>query len=247
MPIISYNIQDLINDLLSIPPNGVTFPFMFGITPTMLNPTFTNIANSPYTRFSGATVDQWSFSGGWVTQGFVSGFTNDKLDLVRSYDAADLYNPAIINDAENYFNYFGNFISGVTKVVDDTNPIIYAVDAESEPLFFPLIGTDAQTTGIRYKTYSDETYSLVDFNNNVTVKPKTEFRFVSEGWNNTNVDLRAYIRREYLMGIVSPPEVQSDVFIDRGATTVLEDHLILGEIRGLDALQDYRNGYFRFE
>lgn len=239
MPIISYNTQDLINDLQS---SGFTFPFMFGITPQMLNPTFTNISNSPYTRFSGATVDQWFFSGG-----FVSGFTNDKLNLVRSYDAADLYNPAIINDAENYDNYFGVFISGVTKVVDDGNPIIYAVDAESQPPFFQVIGTNAQTTGIRYKTYSDETYPLVDFDNNITLKPKTEFRFVSEGWNDTNVDLRAYIRREYLMGIVSPPEVQSDVFIDRGATTVLEDHLILGEIRGLDALQDYRNGYFRFQ
>lgn len=239
MPIISYNTQDLINDLQS---SGFTFPFMFGITPQMLNPTFTNISNSPYIRFSGATVDQWFFSGG-----FVSGFTNDKLNLVRSYDAADLYNPAIINDAENYDNYFGVFISGVTKVVDDGNPIIYAVDAESQPPFFQVIGTNAQTTGIRYKTYSDETYPLVDFDNNITLKPKTEFRFVSEGWNDTNVDLRAYIRREYLMGIVSPPEVQSDVFIDRGATTVLEDHLILGEIRGLDALKDYRNGYFRFQ
>lgn len=239
MPIISYNTQDLINDLQS---SGFTFPFMFGITPQMLNPTFTNISNSPYTRFSGATVNQWFFSGG-----FVSGFTNDKLNLVRSYDAADLYNPAIINDAENYDNYFGVFISGVTKVVDDGNPIIYAVDAESQPPFFQVIGTNAQTTGIRYKTYSDETYPLVDFDNNITLKPKTEFRFVSEGWNDTNVDLRAYIRREYLMGIVSPPEVQSDVFIDRGATTVLEDHLILGEIRGLDALLDYRNGYFRFQ
>ena len=242
MAIISYNIQDLINDLQSLPPNGVTFPFMFGITPTMLNPTFTNISNSPYTRFSGSTVEQWFFSGG-----FVSGFTNDKLNLVKSYDAADLYNPDVINNNDNYNNYLGTFISGAIKVVDDTNPIIYAVDAESEFPFFPLIGTDAQTTGIRYKTYSDESYPLVDFDSNVTQKPKTEFRFVGEGWNATNVDLMAYTRREYLMGIVSPPEVQSDVFIDRGATTVLEDHLILGEIRGLDALQDYRNGYFKFE
>jgi hypothetical protein len=239
MAIISYNIQDLINDLQS---SGITFPFMFGITPTMLNPTFTNISNSPYTRFSGSTVNQWFFSGG-----FVSGFTNDKLNLVKSYDAADLYNPAVINNNDNYYNYLGTFISGATKVVDDTNPIIYAVDAESEFPFFPLIGTDAQTTGIRYKTYSDETYGLVSFDGQVESKPKTEFRFVGEGWNATNVDLMAYIRREYLMGIVSPPEVQSDVFIDRGATTVLEDHLILGEIRGLDALQDYRNGYFKFE
>jgi len=242
MAIISYNIQDLIDDLLINYPLFPPFPFMSGIVPQMLGPTYTNITNSPYTRFSGSTVDDWFFSGG-----FVSGFTNDKLNVVRSYDAADLYNPAVINNNDNYDNYLGIFISGATKVVDDTNPIIYAVDAESEDPFFQLIGTDAQTTGIRYKTYSDETYGLVSFDGQVESKPKTEFRFVGEGWNATNVDLMAYTRREYLMGIVSPPEVQSDVFIDRGATTVLEDHLILGEIRGLDALQDYRNGYFKFE
>ena len=106
MAIISYNIQDLIDDLSS---SGITFPFMSGIVPQMLGPTYTNITNSPYTRFSGSTVNQWFFSGG-----FVSGFTNDKLNVVRSYDAADLYNPAVINNNDNYDNYLGIFISGAT-------------------------------------------------------------------------------------------------------------------------------------
>jgi hypothetical protein len=69
---------------------------------------------------------------------------------------------------------------------------------------------------------------------------------VGEGWNATNTELFAYIRREYLLGIVSEPEIQSDVFIDRGQVTVLENHLRLSEIRSLDALLAHGNGYYKF-
>jgi hypothetical protein len=51
-------------------------------------------------------------------------------------------------------------------------------------------------------------------------------------------------KEEYLFGIISPPEVQSDVFIDRGITTIFEKHLKLSEITNLDELARYGKGFY---
>ena len=228
--------------------SGFTFPFMYGMEPAMLSPTLSNISASPNTRYSGATVGQWYHSGGFVT-----GFTNDKLNMVKSYDNTDPYIPYLIFEDNSYLNYFSAPVfSGVTTIITEGDPNIYVVDAEASGATstevahnLTVIGTDGQTTGLRYDTYSAATYNIVAFDGSVDAYPRTDMRFVSEGWNETNVDLGAMTKTEYLMGIVSPPEVFSDVFIERGSTTVMEDHLRLGEIKGLDALLDYGNGYYK--
>jgi hypothetical protein len=237
MPNVDYTI--LIDRLQT---SGITFPFMFGITPTMLAPTATNINASPYTRYSGATVDQW-----FQSAGFISGFTNDKLNTVKSYNAQDLYIPYLVINSENYTNYLTTPIaSGVTMVFQDAEPITYVVDAAAfTPLDLAIIGTDAQTTGLKYDTYATEFYSIINLDNSQTIKPKTTVRYVGEGWNDTNVGLSAMTKSEYLFGIVSPPQVFSDVQIDRGVITVMEKHLRLGEIKGLNALREYGNGFYK--
>jgi hypothetical protein len=57
--------------------------------------------------------------------------------------------------------------------------------------------------------------------------------------------LSALTKEEYLFGIISPPEVQSDVFIDRGATSVLDMHLRLSEIGNISELTRYGNGFYK--
>ena len=73
----------------------------------------------------------------------------------------------------------------------------------------------------------------------------TKSQFQSEGWNGTNTSLDPEVREEYLFGIINTPEVQSDVFIDRGAVSVLDTHLRLSEIESLDHLVRYGNGYYK--
>lgn len=237
MPNVNYTI--LTNQLQL---SGITFPYMFGITPTMLPATQSNINASPNTRFSGATVDQW-----YQFAGFVTGFTNDKLNVVRSYNNQDPYIPYLVFNAETYDNYLGNQVtSGVTMVVTEGEPTTYVMDAAANsPANLAVIGTVGQTTGLKYDSYSADTYEIIKLDGTAEAKPRTDVRYVGEGWNETNVDLSAMTKTEYLLGIVYPPEVQSDVFIDRGSTTVMEDHLRLGEIKGLNALLDYGNGYYK--
>lgn len=233
--IVPYNIQDLTQDLLL---SGFTFPFMFGIEPVMLEANTINIHNNPGVRFSGATSSQW-----YEVSGFVTGFTNDKLNEVQSYNSNNPYIVGFDINTEVYSNYLGNTINGVTQVSDNTNPIVYSIDVNDDI----FIGTDGQTTGLRYKTYSDQFYELRDFENNIELVPKTEFRFVGEGWNQTNSELKAYIRKDYMMGIVFPPEIESDLFIERDSISVFDNHLRLGEIKDLNGLINYGNGFFKLQ
>ena len=75
--------------------------------------------------------------------------------------------------------------------------------------------------------------------------PYSDFDFVGQGWNETNTSLSALTKQEYLFGIISPPEVQSDVYIDRGITTVMDRHLKMSEITNLAQLTRYGNGYYK--
>jgi hypothetical protein len=118
-------------------------------------------------------------------------------------------------------------------------PKIYVFDTENDV----NLGTNTQTTGIQYRDYSGTTTLMVNGVN--TLIPLTSFRFIGEGWNETNVSLSALTKEEYLFGIISPPEVQSDVFIDRGATSVLDMHLRLSEIGNISELTRYGNGFYK--
>jgi F0F1-type ATP synthase membrane subunit a len=48
-----------------------------------------------------------------------------------------------------------------------------------------------------------------------------------------------------LFGIISRPEVESDVFIDRGTISVMDYHLKLSEIKNLGQLTRYGNGFYK--
>jgi hypothetical protein len=65
-----------------------------------------------------------------------------------------------------------------------------------------------------------------------------------QGVNETNSVLSALTIEEYLLHITQPPKVQSDVFIDRGSTDVLQHHLQLGEITTIGDLVNYGNNYY---
>ena len=50
--------------------------------------------------------------------------------------------------------------------------------------------------------------------------------------------------QEYLFGVIFQPEVKSEVFIERGITSVMDKHLRLSEIKDLNELSRYGNGLY---
>jgi hypothetical protein len=52
-------------------------------------------------------------------------------------------------------------------------------------------------------------------------------------------------KEEYLMGISSLENIDADIYIERGINAAFERHLKLGEVRSLDDVVSYGNGYFK--
>ena len=171
----------------------------------------------------------------------LSGLTDSKIEGVRSYSNAQPYKLNFDMGKSTYQNYDGEQIDGINRItafgsVLSGNPITYVFDRELTKPY----------TGIEYADYSDDPRRLF-FSGDTVDNTATTFKFVTEGWNQTKTSLSALAKEEFLLGIISRPEVENDVFIDRGVTPVLDLHLRLSEIRNLGQMREYGNGYYRID
>jgi hypothetical protein len=176
-------------------------------------------------RLSGTVNDNWFYNSGKL-----SGFTDSKLEYLRTYSPI---NPYIVNfdvETNTYTNFSGTTINGVSRVTNISgDSITYVYDTNNDS----LIGTNNQNSGLLYQ---ESLTNLID--------GSTKLKFNSEGWNDTNTSLSAIIKEDYLMGIISPPEIDNSIFIDRGNISVFENHFKLSEIESLDHLVRYGNGFY---
>ena len=225
------NYQILHDKLISM---GLNFNFMNGGTFNV-----PEIGYQPNVRFPFK-----SHSDYFVDGNIISGLTEDRLDIVKSYDRDLIYKPLFDVDKGVYLNYQGDTIDGVTRVnnnINNLNPITYSEDVDIND---SGIGTENQTTGLFFRTYNDNIrqVNIPDFG--ITFIPTTQMYYKAQGFNETNTVLEANLKEEYLFGITNEPEVESDVFIDRGRVTILQSHLQLGEITNLGDLVNYGNGFY---
>ena len=175
----------------------------------------------------------------------VTGLTEDRLEGFASYGYKGLnkFVPGFDVDKGIYFNYLNQPVNGITRVIsiNDFNPIKYTEDAD---LNDQNLGTILQSDGILFETYSGQTRQLTDsFGFPINV-PITKMYYHGQGINMTNSTLSALTIEEYLLHITETPKVESDRFIDRGSTSVLQSHLQMSEITSLDDLINYGNGYY---
>lgn len=206
--------------------NGFTFPFMGGATlPSLILSGFTkNI------RHDNAISNDW-YSGGNP----ISGMTNSRINLLQSYNKNNRFIPNFNINEEQYVNYLGLSISGVSRVTNISTSTSGSTDYVFDTKNDINIGTQSQNTGLLFS----------DLNTFVSKQANTSMYYIGEGWNKTNTSLSALTKEEYLFGITSEPEVFDDVFIDRGQTTVMEKHLKLSEVESLEHLKWFGNGFYK--
>jgi hypothetical protein len=142
-------------------------------------------------------------------------------------------------DKEIYENYEGDNILGIDRLVSNGEPKVYVFDASDD---FDL-GTINQKTGLYFEDYN--TLRRINIEGETQSVNKTVVKYVGEGLNQTNTSLSAITKEEYLFGKIFPPEVQNDVFIERGTNSVLDKHLRLSEIRNIGGLEKYGNGFYK--
>ena len=212
---------------------GLTFPFMSGgIPPASTSPE----EFGSFIRISGKTLSEYFASAGTIT-----GLTDSKISDVRSYDENNNYIVGFDVDKTPYTGYTGIALTGHSRVTQLGEPNIYVLDAVDDA----NIGTTGQTTGLLYNDYSGQTRPVTnDYIDEELKIPVTSVQYKGEGWNETNTSLSALTMEHYLFGITSPPEVQSDVFIERGSTSVMENHLRLSEVESLEHLERYGNKFY---
>jgi len=200
-------------------------------TNTMIHPTSSGL---PLEFTSQGVISDWYKQGNTVVYA-----SDSKLNEVKSYDKNEQYKIDFDMKKESYSNFESTTIIGVDRVTNiDNDAITYVLDTKRDN----LLGTTGQTTGTLYTDNTpDNLFLPAELDNNIT---KTRVQYESEGWNRTNASLTPQIQEEYLLGIISQPEVKSDVFIDRSTFSVLDKHLRLSEIESLDHLTRYGNGFY---
>lgn len=207
---------------------------------------FVKTANPNYTILTGTTKnivrlpnsiesDYYNFGNS-----IISGATDSKIEDVASYAINNKYRTSLNIHTETYDNYKKVSVDGVDRIHSMNEPRIYVFDTPNDA----KLGTINQTSGLRYLEYTGVSRSVVIDNIKMKI-PLTEFYYIGEGWNMTNTSLSAITKEEYLFGIISPPEVESDVYIDRGQTSVIDMHLRLSEIKNLSELARYGNGFYK--
>ena len=219
----------LLTDKLTL--SGYTFPFMTGATVNSISAT----TNDEFILRLPSNTEIDYYRDGLV----ISGLTDSKIDDLKSYNASDTYISNFDINKQGYINYNGVSVSGHSRIVSTNDPIVYVFDA----ITGVTMGTNSQVHGLQYKDYTATTRNVSIDGIKDTI-PLTEMRYIGEGWNETNVSLSAITKEEYLFGITSKPTVESDIFIDRGITTVMDKHLRLSEIRNIDELVRYGNGLY---
>lgn len=216
--------------------SGITFPFMSGQTPTSIS----GITGTTdiVLRLTGATPNNY-YSGIGLR---ISAATDSKIDDVKSYDMLLPYKIGFNMIVDDYINYSGVNISGVSRVVSLSEPNTYVFDTKDDM----YLGTSGQTTGLLYNDYSAKTRNVIinDINKKISL---TTVEYVGEGMNETNSSLSAITKEEYLFGITNIAKTESDVFVDRGATIVFDKHLKLSETKTLDELVKYGNGFYNIQ
>ena len=158
----------------------------------------------------------------------IQGSAEPRIDELKAYDKNEPYKIGFEINSETYINYTGQTINGVSKIIS-IEPQVYVFDADK---FDPKIGS---TDNLEIGEIGQKNGLL--FNGNTV-------SYIGEGWNETNISLSAITKEEYLFGIIYKPEIQNDVFIDRGISVVLEKHLKLSEITNLNELSRYGIGYY---
>ena len=214
---------------------GYIFPFMLGAQPQSTE-LLSNKTEKKTLRFpSKSEISYYNYGNNSVT-----GSTDSKIEDIRSYAKDNPFRILFDTTNENYINYKGDAISGVDRIKSKGEPTIYVVDTPNDT----LLGTPNQVSGIQYMDYSGSARSInTEFG--VEVINRTDFRYTTEGLNETNTSLSLIMKEEFLFGIISQPEVESDVFIDRGLTSVTNLHLRLSEIKNLDQLSRYGNRLYK--
>jgi len=188
--------------------------------------TGTTIPNPNGTAYFTSNVGSWSATP--ISYDFIfDGDAVNKISVQTSNNYVSVpfivsgYTTSRLNELERY---------GVNKYLVNV-PIINNGD------IFGVVNT----IGSSYTGYTIEGTQYLDLPDGNTV-----YFFDSSGLTSNWMVQSAMTKQESLINIVSDPEVQSDIFIERGKNSALERIERLGEVDNIGDLEEYGYKFFKF-
>jgi hypothetical protein len=156
----------------------------------------------------------------------VSGTTSHKLDVISTYDNVRPFKVGNTGISDGFTYLITN--------IDYVDPILQTGYTK---IYYTIGDIDYVTT------YRPPTNQF-----DIKTHPTT-FSTMSSGYNFEpylygNNQLTFDIKEEAKMGLVFPPKVNNELFIERMSVAVFERHSRLAEIKSLEGLVEYRNGYY---
>lgn len=93
-----------------------------------------------------------------------------------------------------------------------------------------------------YTAYTINEVNYIDFQNGITT-----FNELSSGLTENNLTSVPITKEEVLMNVIDQPQIQTDVFVERGKNSAYERVQRLGEVDNLGDLLNYGYGFFNVE
>lgn len=154
-----------------------------------------------------------------------------KIEQFRRYGKtdieSDLYNPI--------------WNTGFTQTIQASNGLKKQIIAERDNLNeISLQKLYDYKIWMNNNTGATLNYSDIDKDNSIIT-------YDSLGLSNSNAIESPGVKLDYLMGVIEPPKINIDVFIDRGSNSSFDSHIRLGEIKSLKDLESYGNGYYKIK
>jgi hypothetical protein len=199
------------------------------------------IVNIPTT---GVTIDNPNGTAFFIPQGGSWSGTPISYDYIFSGDAS----------CDATINGFNNFLSGDLIITGFTKSVLSDIQAygpKNSPFMFagkyklglPVTGSSG-SLGIfygpspdGYTAYTVNNIDYYDYEDGTTI-------FVVSGVSSVDYTCSAITKNEALLNVVFEPQVQSDVYIERGKNSGLERILRMGEIDNLGDLEKYGYRFF---
>lgn len=188
--------------------------------------------------FTGVTVDNQLGNITFIPQGGNWSGIPISYDYIFTGDSENNINSQI----SSYYTQIPFVVSGYTNsrlsLLRRWGPNPYTVGYVQRPVS-GVIGyvTEITTT---YTAYTINNTNYYDLNNG-----KTFFVLNSSGLTSNDIVVTAITKNEILLDFVNDPEIQSDVFIERGKYSAMENIQRLGEVDNLGDLVRYGYGYFK--
>jgi hypothetical protein len=213
----------------------------FNITLTQNNPWGINkITKTISTPYSNVEIENKSGTAYFTPLGGNWESTPTSYDYIFSGDST--------NDVEGSIS--SNYISVPFTVSGYTKSRVNELSLYREPKFqigVPVINNGQIWGVITNMTEIYTAYTINDINYFDYSDGNTIYFVKSSGFTDNNIESVAIVKDEMLLKMSDQPQIQSNIFIERGKNSAYERILRMGEIRSVEGMVEYGYRFFNVE